>query len=101
MLTYVRVAADWLLFSMGLGFVLAAPFVAIKRDALRVKLCVAVPVAIYLVLAFFHCVVAGACYHPGPPPIVLLALILGVALGGYGAAHLRNLWLYVKARMSQ
>ena len=99
MTTYVRVAVEWLLFSMGLGLLLAAPFAALKRDALRVQLCVAVPVATYLVLALLYC--SAACHHPGPPPIVLLALTLGVALGGFGAAHLRNLWLYAKARLRQ
>ena len=92
------VAVQWFLFSIGLGLVLAAPFVALKRDALRVTLCVAVPGAAYLVLAFLYCI--EACSHPGPPPIVLLALTLGVVLGGLGAAYLRNLWLYVKARIS-
>lgn len=99
MLTYVRIAVEWLLFSVGLGLVLAAPFIALKRDTLRVILCVAVPVAIYLILAFLYCI--NACSHPGPPLIVLLALTLGVALGGFGAAHLRNLWLYVRVRMSR
>jgi hypothetical protein len=99
MLTYALVAVQWLLFSMGLGVVLAAPFVALKRDALRVALCVAGPVATYLILAFLYCI--EACSHPGPPAVVLLALTLGVALGGLGAARLRNLWQYVRARARQ
>jgi hypothetical protein len=99
MLTYALVAVQWFLFSIGLGFLLAAPFVALKREAFRVTLCVAVPVATYLVLAFLYCI--EACSHPGPPPIVLLALTLGVALGGLGATRLRNLWLYVKARIGR
>jgi hypothetical protein len=97
MLRDLLIFVQWPVFSMGLGFVLALPFVALKRDALRVTLCVAVPVVVYLVLAFLVCI--EACNgHLGVPPILLLALTFGVALGGFGAAYLRNLWLHVKAR---
>jgi hypothetical protein len=97
---YLRVAVEWLAYSLALGFLLALPFVALKRDALRMTLCVAVPVAVYLVLAFLFCIEACSG-HLGVPPILLLALTLGVALGGLGAARLRNLWLYVRVRARQ
>jgi hypothetical protein len=100
MAIYARVVVEWFAFSAGLGFLLAMPFVALKRNALRVTLCVAVPVAVYIVLAFLFCIEACSG-HLGVPPILLLALTLGVALGGFGAAHLRNLWLYIRARSRQ
>jgi hypothetical protein len=101
MISPALAVVQWLIFSLGLGFVLALPFVAFKRDTLRIAVCVAVPVAVYLVLAFFYCIIAGGCSHPGPPAIMLLALTLGVALGGLGAAYLRTIWRYVRARTRQ
>jgi hypothetical protein len=82
--------ASWLLASIVLGFVLAAPFMVVKQYSRRVQLSVIVPVILYLCLAISYCLM-GACAHPGPPESVLLPLTVGVALGGFCAALLRSL----------
>src|SRR5262245_32397760 len=81
----VAVIASWLLLSIVLGFLLAAPFMAVKQYRRRMQLSVIVPVILYLCLATSYCL-TGACTRPGPPESVLLPLTVGVALGGFCAA---------------
>jgi hypothetical protein len=90
------IAVQWLLFGLGFGFVLAAPFIAIRRYSYRVLLSTAVPVIIYSFLMLCWCLI-GACIHPGPSWDPFAAF--GIVLGGLCAAHLKDLCTYVKRRI--
>src|SRR5262245_37354348 len=94
----MRVAAAQVIFGMVLGFVLALPFAGFGGYISRVLCSVVFSLIAYSVLMIMYCHFGG-CAHPGPSWSAFIAF--GVALGGVGAAHLRNLWILVKKALQR
>jgi hypothetical protein len=83
------------LINLLVGFVLALPFAAVPQYALRLALCVASPLAVYMFL--LHMAHAGFIWNHAWTLVWALVYVVGALL----AAHLRESWQLARRLWSQ